>query len=108
MRIETTGLNEMTDLFETTEPESGTALASPNKRLVMWAINLGFAIGHADTEQDLLDEVGAQIKELQDKYYELLYGVASKFPDESRHETALRYIRNGELHVAESAKCEPT
>ncbi|HUT60669.1 MAG TPA: hypothetical protein VNA25_22720 [Phycisphaerae bacterium] len=30
------------------------------------------------------------------KYHELLYAVASKFPDESRHETALRYIRNAE------------
>ena len=67
-------------------------------RLVMWALDLGFSTGHADTEQDLLDEVGAQIKELKGKYYELLYGVASKFPDETRHQTALRYIKNAELH----------
>lgn len=38
-----------------------------DERLVMWAISLGFATGHADTEQDLLDEVGAQIKELRKK-----------------------------------------
>ena len=67
-------------------------------RLVMWVLDLGFSTGHADTEQDLLDEVGAQIKELKGKYYELLYGVASKFPDETRHQTALRYIKNAELH----------
>ena len=30
------------------------------------------------------------------KYNELLMGVASKFPDESRHETALRYITSME------------
>lgn len=30
------------------------------------------------------------------KYNELLYAVASKFPGESRHETALRYIRQAE------------
>lgn len=68
----------------------------PNNQLVQWARNLGFATGHADTEQDLLDEVGAQIKELQKKYNDLLCEVASKFPDETRHETALRYIRNAE------------
>lgn len=30
------------------------------------------------------------------KYYQLLYAVQTKHPDESRHETALRYIRNAE------------
>lgn len=34
--------------------------------------------------------------ELAAKYNELLYAVARKFPGESRHETALRYIRNAE------------
>ncbi len=30
------------------------------------------------------------------KYYELIYAVGKKYPSESRHETALRYIRNAE------------
>lgn len=87
---------------------SNANAASPVERLVMWALDLGLATGHADTEQDLLDEVGAQIKELQGNYYELLYGVASKFPDETRHETALRYIRNAETHCNGPAQCEAT
>jgi hypothetical protein len=29
-------------------------------------------------------------------YNELLYSVETKFPDETRHETALRYIQNAE------------
>ena len=33
---------------------------------------------------------------LIDRYNELLYAVARKFPGESRHETALRYIRDAE------------
>jgi hypothetical protein len=33
---------------------------------------------------------------LADRYNELLYAVARKFPGESRHETALRYIRQME------------
>ena len=90
------------------DEQSRVAADCPNERLVMWALDLGFATGHADTEQDLLDEVGAQIKELQAKYYELLYGVMSKFPNETRHETALRYIRNAETHDNGPAKCETT
>lgn len=30
------------------------------------------------------------------KYHELLYAVGTKFPEESRHQTALRYIRRAE------------
>lgn len=30
------------------------------------------------------------------KYHELLWAVANKYPDESRHETALRYIQDAE------------
>ncbi len=32
----------------------------------------------------------------EDKYYELLYAVETKYPNESRHETALRYIKEAE------------
>lgn len=39
----------------------------------------------------------AQEIERKDRLYnELLYAVASKFPDESRHQTALRYIKSAE------------
>lgn len=33
---------------------------------------------------------------LSGKYFELLYAVASKYPDETRHQTALRYIQQAE------------
>ena len=33
-------------------------------------------------------------------YYELLYAVVRKFPNETRHETALRYIREAEAYCA--------
>lgn len=39
------------------------------------------------------EEQREKLSDLQSKYSELLYGVAQKFPGESRHETALRYIR---------------
>jgi hypothetical protein len=35
-------------------------------------------------------------EELEAKYNELLFAVAHKHPGESRHETALRYIRQAE------------
>lgn len=37
-----------------------------------------------------------EVSELREKYNELIYAVASKFPDETRHETALRYIQQAE------------
>jgi hypothetical protein len=40
----------------------------------------------------------------QEKYMELLYAVASKFPDETRHQTALRYIKNAESQTDMEAK----
>lgn len=33
---------------------------------------------------------------ISQQYYELLYAVGSKFRNESRHQTALRYIREAE------------
>ena len=38
----------------------------------------------------------AAVPETEAKYAELLYAVESKWPGESRHETALRYIRERE------------
>jgi len=37
-----------------------------------------------------------ELKAIKRKYTELIMAVGQKFPDESRHETALRYIRNQE------------
>ncbi len=41
--------------------------------------------------------------ETRQRYEELLYAVAQKFPGESRHETALRYIRNAEASAFDAA-----
>jgi hypothetical protein len=35
-------------------------------------------------------------KDIEAKYYELLYAVETKIPNESRHQTALRYIKERE------------
>lgn len=44
-----------------------------------------------------LAETREEIEELREKYHELLYAVATKHPDETRHETALRYIQEREI-----------
>lgn len=41
----------------------------------------------------------------QELYLEILMGVESKFPNESRHETALRYIRESEQRHSEFWAC---
>ncbi len=48
------------------------------------------------------DPLQKQIFDLQEKYHELLWAVEKKFPDETRHQTALRYITQAEQTVPES------
>lgn len=55
-------------------PQSNTVAASP-------PLNVG---------------LNAELIKVKEKYNELLMAVQSKFPGETRHETALRYIRNAE------------
>jgi hypothetical protein len=43
-----------------------------------------------------------RVRELESKYNELIMAVACKFPDETRHDTALRYIRNAEASAIAS------
>jgi hypothetical protein len=45
---------------------------------------------------DALNAEQIQNQPLQEKYNELLYQVSTKHPGETRHETALRYIRQVE------------
>ena len=54
------------------------------------------AVKHINGKLEATRKEMEKCEEISKKYYELLYGVASKFPDESRHETALRYILNAE------------
>lgn len=39
------------------------------------------------------------LTEIKDRYDELIYAVERKFPDESRHQTALRYIKEAEARA---------
>ena len=37
---------------------------------------------------------------MSEEYYELIFAVQTKYPGETRHETALRYIREAESHCS--------
>lgn len=52
-----------------------------------------YYLNHANTWQAFQ---GQQPADVDEKYAELIYAVANKYPGESRHETALRYIRQAE------------
>lgn len=45
-----------------------------------------------------------EIEELKQKYNELLYAVGNKYPNESRHQTAFKYIRQAETISYSTAK----
>ena len=54
----------------------------------------------------ILEEIRDQVKKLtaerndiRDRYYDLVMQVAQKMPDESRHETAKRYITEREYEL---------
>lgn len=62
---------------------------------------------HPDWNQSEQDEAlialaaqQAEIARLQSQYHELIMAVGMKWPGESRHETALKYIRRAEQPVA--------
>src|SRR5690606_30228371 len=44
-----------------------------------------------------------EVEGIEGKYRELLYAVGRKYPGETRHDTALRYIRQAESAVVEVA-----
>ena len=43
-----------------------------------------------------VNQLRAELERVKALYHELLYGVAKKFPNETRHQTALRYIQQAE------------
>ena len=55
-----------------------------------------------------IEGLEARVKELSDLYYELIMVVEMIYPGESRHQTALRYIKSvvEKQHQAGSAKCD--
>lgn len=60
----------------------------------------------ADVRTTLTSHPPADGVEMSAKYYELILAVGNKHPGESRHETALRYIRQSENNNAGPAQAD--
>lgn len=57
---------------------------------------IALALSAAIEDTVINDSALIMQSELEKKYHELLMAVGKKYPNESRHETALRYIRERE------------
>lgn len=68
-------------------------------------LSIKLNIGHRVKEGDLLYTTPQPAPHVQEKYNELLFAVANKYPNESRHETALRYIKEREARI-DSVACQ--
>ena len=72
------------------------AAASDVERVVRLMLKHGFATGHADSMDEVLEELDVALSESLAPYYKLIYAVGNKYPGETRFETALRYIKTAE------------
>ena len=52
-----------------------------------------------------IDALKAELAAKEQLYHELLYQVGMKYPNESRHETALRYLKRAEQQANGPAQC---
>lgn len=55
----------------------------------------------------VIEEAATKLEELKGDYYELIYAVCRHFEGETRHQTALRYIRECENVQGEPAQEAP-
>jgi hypothetical protein len=58
--------------------------------------------------QQRAEQAEAKAMEIGEKYYDLIMQVGNKYPDESRHDTAKRYIRSAENRTVNSAQAAIT
>ena len=89
------------------EPVRGTLadfFGHPVQRTLdaLWKFAEGTALAARDNK-DHYDSAVARIAEVEAQYGELIYAVSTKYPDETRHHTALRYIQQAENREASSA-----
>jgi len=61
-------------------------------------------VARLEVNVDKERERAKQLADLSHNYHELLYAVENKCPGETRHQTALRYIREQESRISQAAK----
>lgn len=86
------------------ECKSSTGKATTDQLAkIAHARKLGFPAEIIDNYDDFLVLVNGVLKQGDDLYMELLFAVASKFDGETRHQTALRFIREREEVIIRSS-----
>jgi hypothetical protein len=80
---------------------------SQDKELIEKVSDVLFEVD-MDFRVSIAKEIIKLVRDSESKYQELIYAVATKFPDETRHETALRYIMNAESHCGDQCEESPT
>ena len=59
-------------------------------------LDLSDAIAVIERQQQQITALKAEVKRLWDNYNDLIMEVSKKYPDETRHQTAKRYIKLAE------------
>jgi len=100
------------DLFGETVRKHNLAVESLTEQQLAEVIRQAIASGdivrnvtHDGSAQAITYIPYREVSRLRDQYHELLYAVASKHDGETRHETALRYIKEREDHSC--GDCDP-
>lgn len=117
LAAETPLLARIAELEGQLADKSKLSLPAEELKELIYSIHGSHHVG--DAQHTKLDIINAQIDSLysnrepfvvnaQAKYDELIYAVCRKFPNESRHETALRYIKSAESQAITAAggRCE--
>lgn len=108
------GLLRSGDLFGEIVRKHSLAVESLTEQQLAEVIRQAIASG--DIVRNVMHDGSAQaityipyreVSRLRDQYHELLYAVASKHDGETRHETALRYIREREERTEGPASSSP-
>jgi len=81
-------------------------LDEKNERLTALEHKLDVTEQEAIAFRDLLQEARAKLEAVEQEYMELFYSVVTKHEGETRHQTALRYIREREHHTTEAVAAQ--
>lgn len=86
-------------------PEAADTIAALQSLVGEDKLALGKQLAQSNAERQQLQEAVAALQaenaELRKNYNELIMSVGRKFPDETRHQTALRYIQTTETQCIE-------
>lgn len=88
---------------ELAEAKCGEALCGHDHSTQYWELRANKAEGLANDAQEAIGHYQAQLQQAQQRYNDLIMQVGKKFPGETRHDTAKRYIQQAERPSSDTA-----